>query len=231
MLKSDKELDRHIDSVAALGDPVRRALYQYVAGQAGEVSRDQAARGLRLSRSLAAFHLDKLVEAGLLEASYRRLTGRSGPGAGRPSKLYRRSSRQIEVTLPARRYELAAHLLIQAIEAGGSAQSLERAAAAWGRTIGREARERAGGDADPARLLRCLLGALEEAGFEPRQDSQREIVLGNCPFKALKSGTRTTICAMNLALCRGLLAGLEGSPWSVRFEPDSDRCCAVFRTR
>src|SRR5512146_641315 len=112
MAKPDKNLEQQLESLVALGDPVRRALYFLVLGQPdGDVSRDQAARALHLTRALAAFHLDKLVDAGLLEVSFRRLSGRSGPGAGRPSKLYRRASRPIEVTLPARRYELAARLL------------------------------------------------------------------------------------------------------------------------
>src|SRR6058998_2069336 len=111
MSKSDKQLERQLEDLSVLADPVRRALYLHVLSRNDDVSRDQAARALRISRALAAFHLDKLVEAGLLEVSFRRLSGRSGPGAGRPSKLYRRSPQQIDMTLPARRYELAARLL------------------------------------------------------------------------------------------------------------------------
>src|SRR5512134_1888530 len=104
-----------IGRIAALADPVRRALYEYVAGSGDDVSRDQAARAARVARPLAAFHLDKLVEHGLLETSYRRLTGRRGPGAGRPAKLYRRSALQLDISLPARDYELAARLFARAL--------------------------------------------------------------------------------------------------------------------
>jgi predicted ArsR family transcriptional regulator len=230
MLKRDKVLERQIESVVTLGDPNRRALYIYVLGQEGDVSRDQAARALGLARPLAAFHLDKLAEAGLLEVSYRRLGGRSGPGAGRTSKLYRRSSKEIEVTLPARSYELAARLLVDAVEQGGSVETLERVAEEWGRKIGRQARDRAGDRADRARLTRSMLDALRRAGFEPRRAAEGDVVLGNCPFKALRSGSSTMICRMNLALCRGLVAGLEAPWWSVRFEPEPGRCCAVFQS-
>src|SRR2546428_15779 len=114
------EFERHIAAIASLHEPARRGLYLYVAGRRRDVGRDEAARALRISRALAAFHLDKLVQQGLLETSYRRLTGRRGPGAGRPAKLYRRSIRQVDFTLPRRRYELAGRLLAQALTAAGS---------------------------------------------------------------------------------------------------------------
>ena len=117
---SDLDLDRQLDVVASLGEPVRRALYRYVAGRGVPVGRDEAAAGTGISRPLAAYHLDKLVEEGLLDARFERPPGRTGPGAGRPAKHYLRSARQVEINLPARDYELAARLLAQAIEADPS---------------------------------------------------------------------------------------------------------------
>src|SRR5438445_9246773 len=111
------EFERQIAAIASLHEPARRGLYLYVSSRRREVGRDEAARALRISRALAAFHLDKLVQLGLLEAAYRRLSGRQGPGAGRPAKLYRRSTRQLEITLPQRRYELAGRLLARALAA------------------------------------------------------------------------------------------------------------------
>src|SRR5436309_13449272 len=102
--------DSHIESIASLKEPLRRALYRYVVEQPEPISREQASRALSISRPLTAFHLDKLVEEGLLDVSFRRLNGRSGPGAGRPAKLYHRSTRQVAVSLPPRSYELAARL-------------------------------------------------------------------------------------------------------------------------
>src|SRR5947199_6510630 len=135
------EFERQIAAIASLHEPARRGLYLYVAGRGREVGRDEAARALRISRALAAFHLDKLVELGLLDAAYRRLSGRQGPGAGRPAKLYRRSTRQLEITLPRRRYDLAGRLLARALAAHrspASRRALERAARDLGRTLGQE---------------------------------------------------------------------------------------------
>src|SRR5215470_18804882 len=112
---SDKRLHDQLELVAALEEPLRRDIYLYVSRQGKPVGRDQAAHALHISRSLAAFHLDRLEQAGLLTATFQRLSGRKGPGAGRPSKLYQRSSRQVDLTFPERRYQLAGELLTQAL--------------------------------------------------------------------------------------------------------------------
>src|SRR5207249_8860935 len=130
----ESELERQIAAIALLHDPMRRGLYRYVRGRRRDVSRDEAARALGVSRNLAAFHLDKLVAQNLLDTSYRRLTGRRGPGAGRPAKLYRCSDRQLDFTLPPRRYALAGHLLALAIttaRSAGSERALGRVAGSW----------------------------------------------------------------------------------------------------
>src|SRR5947199_10377905 len=111
------ELGRQIAAIASLDEPVRRGLYRYVVARRYEVGRDEGARALHISRALAAFHLDKLVQQGLLDASYRRLTARRGPGAGRPAKLYHRSSHQLDLTLPERRYVLAGRVFARALTA------------------------------------------------------------------------------------------------------------------
>jgi predicted ArsR family transcriptional regulator len=125
-----------VESIGALAEPVRRALYEWVVGQAAPVSRDQAAAGAGVPRHTAKFHLDKLVADGLLETEFRRLTGRRGPGAGRPAKLYRRSPREVAVTLPPRRYELAARIMAAALDRGGAPEALAAAAADVGRRAG-----------------------------------------------------------------------------------------------
>src|SRR3978361_2223148 len=105
-----------VAGVSALADPVRRSLYQFVVRRPEPVSRDQAAAGLALPRHTAKFHLDRLVEEGLLATEFRRLSGRRGPGAGRPAKLYRRSDRQVAVSLPERHYDVAGRVLARAVE-------------------------------------------------------------------------------------------------------------------
>src|ERR1051325_858169 len=112
------DLERQIRAIALLDEPRRRRLYRYVRTRRREVGRDEAARALHMSRALAAFHLDKLAEHGLLETSYRRLRHRRGPGAGRPAKLYRRSTRTLAPALPARRYDLAPQSLAPALGGG-----------------------------------------------------------------------------------------------------------------
>ena len=135
------DFDAQVAGVAALHDPVRRALYLFVVGSADAVSREQAAAGVGVQRALAAFHLDKLADEGLLDVEFRRLTGRTGPGAGRPAKLYRRSAREIEVSLPPREYDLAGLLLAGAIDAADASgrkvrDELERSSFEFGRAMG-----------------------------------------------------------------------------------------------
>src|SRR5512141_785493 len=113
--ESGDDFDARVNGIAALGEPVRRSLYKYVVGEPGPVSRDQAAAGAGVARHTAKFHLDKLVDDGLLEVEFSRPPGRRGPGAGRPTKFYRRAAREVAVSLPERHYELAGRLLAQAI--------------------------------------------------------------------------------------------------------------------
>src|SRR3954468_20644750 len=110
------DFEQQVAGVAALNDPVRRSLYVFICISTEPVSREQAAAAVGVQKPLAAFHLDKLADEGLLDFEFRRLTGRTGPGAGRPAKLYRRSDRQIDVSLPPRQYDLAAHLLAAAVD-------------------------------------------------------------------------------------------------------------------
>jgi DNA-binding transcriptional ArsR family regulator len=117
------KLEEQIAGLAALSDPTRRRLYFFVASRLEGAGREEAAEAVGITRALAAFHLDRLVEDELLVAEYRRLTGRSGPGAGRPAKIYRRSTRQLAISLPQRNYELLARLLAQALMGGEGASS------------------------------------------------------------------------------------------------------------
>ena len=144
-----EDLADRVTGVAALADPIRRELYLFVAAQPESVSRDRAADGVAVPRHTAKFHLDKLVEQGLLDVEFQRLSGRRGPGAGRPTKLYRRSGRELSVTLPARRYDLAGQLLASAIDDSTRTgtpvlDTLHTAAAECGRTLGDQARQTLG---------------------------------------------------------------------------------------
>lgn len=228
------ELVRQIADIASLEEPVRRDLYFFVAAAAGPVSRDEAARAVRVTRALAAFHLDKLVAAGLLEASYRRLTRRGGPGAGRPAKLYRRSARQVELSLPQRRYELAARLMAESLvtpEAGaGAGDGVRAAARQLGVRLGRAAIARAGARPSRTRILNSAFAVLREHGYEPARDAQT-IRMRNCPFDALARDYRSLVCGMNLALMEGLLAGLDVTGIKAELDPQPGLCCVALRSR
>jgi predicted ArsR family transcriptional regulator len=207
-----------IEAVAVLQDPVRRRLYEYVAAQDHEVSRNEAAEGAGIQRTLAAFHLDKLVDAGLLETGSRRLSGRSGPGAGRPAKLYRRSAAERQFSVPARDYRTAADLLAEVAEVARLDTELQAAA----RREGRAARA-AAGPVDGPGAVRALLAA---RGYEPRADADGGVMrLANCPFHVLSERHPVLVCGMNLALLEGLLEGAEGL--RARMDPRPGLCCVA----
>lgn len=221
----------NIEAVALLDEPVRRALYEWVVAAGRAVSRDEAAAGVGVSRALTAFHLDRLVKGGLLEPEYRRLSGRSGPGAGRPAKLYRRGEREVTVSLPDRRYELAARLFASTIEKTDSEippPVLRAAARELGQTVGTDARRKAGPRPSRKRLRTGLVSALGERGYEPRESEGGEIRLGNCPFHALVEDHRQLVCGMNLALAEGMIEGLGSDQFNARLDSQPGYCCVAI---
>ena len=218
-----------ISAIATLNEPIRRDLYVYIVDRPEPVGRDEAAEALGITRELAAFHLDKLLEEGLLDAEYRRLSGRSGPGAGRPAKLYRPSDRQVQIILPERRYDLAARFMAEALEdpAGDPTKAVDRAARRFGQTIGAEARRHFGRRPSASRLLERACVALRDFGFEPIL-TDGEIRLRNCPFDAIAKDHTVLVCGMNLALAEGLVAGLEAEDIDVRLDPMPGTCCVAL---
>ena len=209
--------------LSSLDDPVRRRLYEVVTSQPGPVSRDEAASAAGIGRALAVYHLDKLVESGLLTASYQRPPGRSGPGAGRPAKLYARSDREFAVTVPPREYELAARLLAQAVEADPSDRS-RAALAEAARRLGAEL----GGAFRPGAAEWDVTGVLTQHGYEPYHGTDGVIRLRNCPFHQLTEQHREVVCGMNLALVEGLVAGLSADGWRPVLDPRPGRCCVAI---
>jgi predicted ArsR family transcriptional regulator len=230
--------DPALASVSCLNDPVRGQLYDFVARSRGPVGRDEAAAAAGIGRAIAVYHLDKLVESGLLTASYRRPPGRSGPGAGRPAKLYARSGREFTVTVPPREYELAAHLLAQAVAAdrdGASRAALREAARQFGADAGaghRAATDEGsvGGDAARGGHTARVEEALRAHGFEPWPGAGGTVVLRNCPFYRLATRHRDIVCGMNLALIEGLVTGLGADGMRPELEPRPGQCCVVIRT-
>ncbi|MCV7258098.1 helix-turn-helix transcriptional regulator [Mycobacterium shimoidei] len=220
------DLQRDAAGIGALADPVRRDLYRYVCSQDGPVSRDQAAQAVGIARHQAKFHLDRLEAEGLLECDYARLTGRSGPGAGRTSKRYRRARRDIAVSLPRRDYELAGRLMADAIASSALTgvpviEALHQIARDYGRAIADGQRA---GDGKSALLLAAAV--LAEHGYEPRRVDD-EIHLANCPFHALAQRQTELACGMNHALISGVAEAFTPHCPRARLQPHPDQCCVV----
>src|SRR4051794_26230692 len=207
-----------VAAVAALAEPTRRRVYDHVARQSAPVDRDEVATAVGLPRTTAAFHLDRLAQCGLLDVSFARRSGRTGPGAGRPSKLYRRAAAAVEVSVPERHYDLAGELLAGAVdEADGSGERpsvvLARRARARGAQLGARVDGRDG-----------VLELLEEQGYEPRAEGA-DVVLGNCPFHALARAHTQLVCGMNLGLLGGVLEAVPGAAMDAELCPTEGLCC------
>jgi predicted ArsR family transcriptional regulator len=213
--------EQDLAAIAMLREPVRRELYDHVAAQEGEVSRDQAAAAVGVRRGLAAFHLDKLVEAGLLEASFGRQGRRGGPGAGRPAKLYRRAAGEVSATLPPRTYQTAALLLAETVERAGADPELYAAARRSGEAAA--LRAAAGGSRPTVERL------LAARGYQPYREGAL-LRLRNCPFADLAAQFPALICGMNLAMVQGLVAGL-GDAAAAAMDPAPGRCCVAVHDR
>jgi predicted ArsR family transcriptional regulator len=222
--------EAQVSGIAALDHPLSRRAYQLVLDK-GWVGRDTAAAALGVARSVAAFHLDKLVAAGLLEAGYERQSGRTGPGAGRPAKVYARSSRELDVSLPPRRYDLAGSVLAEAVSraAAGAAtvtEALACVAREFGRRIGSEAKLARGRARSPRA---ALMDVLTGYGYEPRRTGG-EVALLNCPFHRLAEEHRGLVCGMNLELLSGVIDGVGGGEaFDAELVPETGSCCVRVR--
>jgi predicted ArsR family transcriptional regulator len=239
--KGSGETSTDVAAVASLDEPTRRRIYDHVCTHALPVSRDDVADALGVPRRTAAFHLDRLAELGLLSVSFARRSGRSGPGAGRPAKLYQRSAGEVTVSLPPRRYDLAGRLLAGALaqaQLSGEPPSevLDRRAHDFGQAMARG--ESAGREQPRQREQQMksrvgdtdiLMRLLEDHGFEPRL-AGRDIVLHNCPFHTLAQEHPELVCGMNLHLLEGVLEELGQTGVRACLDPGPSRCCVRLET-
>lgn len=220
-----------ISGIASLAEPVRRDLFDFVTAARTAVSRDQAAEGLGIPTHTAKFHLDRLVEEGLLEVEFRRLTGRTGPGSGRPAKLYRRTDRELAVSLPERHYDLLSRILARAVAeasatGGDIADTVARVArdegTAWGASL-----DDLPGPAD----LERLASALDAGGYEPWIEDET-LFVQNCPFHRVAQEQTELVCGLNLEFISGVAAGSGCAAGVItRLDPGEDRCCVSASTR
>ena len=227
MDEGSRDVAADVSGVAALAEPVRRRLYDVVVAGGAPIGREEAAARAGVPVHTAKFHLDRLVDEGLLEVEFRRLTGRTGPGAGRPAKLYRRGLREISVSLPPRQYDLLSRILANAVAAAGGvdepvAEIARRIAHGEGESLGAGS---VGGETELTRVE----GALAAGGYEPHSDDE-QIRLRNCPFHHAVQEQAALVCSLNLAYITGVCDGLACSTVRAELEPDPDHCCVVVRS-
>jgi predicted ArsR family transcriptional regulator len=224
------DLGLALERLAPLLEPARRRVFAFVAQADHPVTRDEAAAATGFSLPLATFHLEKLLEAGLVEAPPPDAHAEPAPRRrGRPAKLYRPVRQDLLVNLPARDYRLAAELFADALAQGGRSQSLDAAARLRGRSMGSSVRERAGRSRKPAALMAALVEVLADAGYEPRTSGDGSVTLRNCPFEALTERHGDLTCPANLALLGGMIEGAGISAARAVLDPGEGRCCVVVR--
>lgn len=208
---------QRLTAVAALADPVRQAVYEFVRTADSAVGREDCASALGLPRNAVAFQLDKLADQGLLAVEFRRLNGKEGPGSGRPSKLYTATHHEVAASVPHREYTLAANLMAQAIERGGAEN---RPVAEVLAEVAREAGESIGAQSGP------LAQVLSDHGYRPQTRPDGALDLLDCPFHQLSLNHRDTVCSMNLALLTAVVEE-SGAPYRACFDPPTNahHCC------
>jgi predicted ArsR family transcriptional regulator len=222
-----------LDAIGALAEPTRRALYEYVTSRREWVSREQAADAVGIQRGIAAHHLDRLADDGLLETDYRRLNERRGPGAGRPAKVYRRTPAEIAVSLPPRQYELAGRVLADAADRSQRTgipigRAIDEAARHEAKVIAADPKHELGRRAGATARRARLFAELRARGFEPETLDDGVTVLHNCPFHHLAQQHTELICGMNLCLLDTLVDELEGTGLRAALEPEVGYCCVRF---
>ena len=238
MSRDETDQRDEVRAISALGEPSRRALYDFVAQHGGWVSRDEAADATGMERGTAAHHLDRIADEGLLEIDYRRLGGRAGPGAGRPSKLYRRARRDFDVSLPPRSYRLVGQLLARAVERSMKcevpvSEAVATVATAEGGRWAELVKERLRGDASRRASTRrnALVDLLDEEGFEPTVEPDDVVTLRNCPFDYLASEHTDLVCGMNRCLLDATVEGVGRTGLTAHLEPADERCCVTLRPK
>lgn len=225
-----------VAAIGALADPIRLRLYRFISAQPDAVSREEAAEAINIPLTKAKFHLERLAEEGLLDTEYRRMTGRQGPGAGRPAKLYRRSTEEFQLSLPARRYDVMGEILATAVTRARQGEPLddaiEASAYATGRSAAQRVSERADGDAAALVASEALLASADTSltalGYEAEVDGG-SLRLRNCPFDALAKDHTELVCGANQHFVQGILDGAGCAGLTAHLEPCSGYCCITAR--
>ena len=223
-----------IARIAVLEDDLRRHIYGFIRRSGRALTREEVASEAGISWRLAAFHLEKMLERGLLKSHYARPPGRSGPGAGRSAKYYEPSDVEVEISLPERRYDLAGRLLVEAIQAEGPKESAKgaalRIAGVRGHELGEDVRRtrRLRRRSGPERTLAVAESVLEDHGFEPYRDQPGVVALRNCPFHALAQEAPELVCEMNRSFIDGMLRGMGNENVRAVLACKPGDCCVTI---
>jgi predicted ArsR family transcriptional regulator len=220
-------------TVAVLSDDLRRRMYDFIRRSDRPVTRDQAAESVGISRKLAAFHLDKLVAAGLLQARYAKPTG--ARRVGRAPKVYEPSDLDVHVSIPQREHGLLADILLEAVRTQTPQEKGHQAALRVAAERGRDLAEAERAQMRPGRLgaeraLTCAGRVLERHGFEPSRDTPTLLRLRNCPFHPLAAKAPEVVCAINHAFLTGFLDGLGPTTLQAALVPRPGACCVELGT-
>jgi predicted ArsR family transcriptional regulator len=210
-----------------LAEPTRRAVFEAVRTARGPLTRDEVAAQISIQRGLAAFHLDRLAEAGLLHVSYARPPDRSGRGAGRPAKRYDARGVSLSVSVPTRQHDVVGRLLARAVaeDPHHADHRAAELAQAEGHRLGEQ--RRPGRKLSASATLDVASDALSELGYEPEL-VDRGLRLRNCPFHGVVEAAPDLVCGMNARLISGLLDGLGGSPQvCAELDPTPGECCVT----
>jgi predicted ArsR family transcriptional regulator len=216
---------RDIKAVAALDDELRRGMYGFIRAARRPVTRDEAAASVGISRKLAAFHLDKLVAAGLLRASYQ-ADGR----VGRAPKVYEPTEADVRVAIPQRQHDVLAEILLAAVVNDEARAAAINAATERGENLGAAERQRNKlGRLGAERALTVAEGVLNRNGFESERHSPTCVRLRDCPFHPMAANARDLVCGINQAFLAGMLTGLEAPGVEAVLAPGAGDCCVELR--
>lgn len=237
-----------IAAISTLADPIRLALFRFIVERGEAVSREEASEALGLPLTKVKFHLERLAAEGLLETEYRRMTGKRGPGAGRPAKLYRRSAQEFRLSLPERRYDVMGAILASAVTktrlSTGPVRTidLDKAIADSAYEMGRAAvGNGAGGNthqdgemaSDERRDLTELGDTLNILGYETvlevEDENEPTLRLRNCPFDTLAKDNRALVCGANVHYVQGALDGTNNERLVAKLDPSPGHCCVMVR--
>jgi predicted ArsR family transcriptional regulator len=224
-------IDPAIRAVAALEDDSRRRMYAFIRQARRPVTRDEAAASVGISRKLAAFHLDKLVEAGVLRAHFTPAGGIRK--VGRTPKVYEPAELDITISIPQRQHDLLADILLDAVltPSGGDPRAAAiHAASTRGQNLGTAERQHSRpGKLGPERALTLASAILERHGFEPAREAPTCVRLRNCPFHPLAAKAPDLVCGLNHAFLTGLLTGLRATTLNAILDPRAGECCVELR--